>query len=166
MIVTKKVIPRRAVLRGVGTALALPLLDGMVPALTALTKTAAAPTKRLGVRRGAERHQHELLDAAVGGRWRGPTGDPLRFELHDRHPRTRDHADLEAAGAVSGADAGDDRPRQRRAAAAWPGEPAMNHSPPGGGVSDRRACEAHGRVGARARHLDGPDRSQCRGPGA
>ena len=49
MIVTKTVIPRRTVLRGVGTALALPLLDGMVPALTALTRTAAAPTKRLGV---------------------------------------------------------------------------------------------------------------------
>ena len=49
MIATKKVIPRRAILRGVGTALALPLLDGMVPPLTALAKTAAKPTKRLGV---------------------------------------------------------------------------------------------------------------------
>ena len=49
MIVTKKAIPRRTVLRGFGTALALPLLDGMVPALTALTRTAASPAKRLGV---------------------------------------------------------------------------------------------------------------------
>ncbi|MYN63614.1 MAG: DUF1552 domain-containing protein [Acidobacteria bacterium] len=49
MIVTKKAIPRRTVLRGVGTALALPLLDSMVPAFTALAKTAANPTKRLGV---------------------------------------------------------------------------------------------------------------------
>ena len=49
MIVTKRVIPRRTVLRGVGATLALPLLDGMVPALTALTKTAAAPARRLGV---------------------------------------------------------------------------------------------------------------------
>ena len=49
MIVTKKMIPRRTVLRGVGTAMALPLLDGMVPALTALANTPAAPTKRLGV---------------------------------------------------------------------------------------------------------------------
>ncbi len=49
MIITKKAIPRRAVLRGFGTALALPLLDGMVPALTALSKTAGAPTKRLGI---------------------------------------------------------------------------------------------------------------------
>ena len=49
MIVTKKAIPRRTMLRGVGTALALPLLDGMVPTLTALAKTPAVPTKRLGV---------------------------------------------------------------------------------------------------------------------
>ena len=34
MIVTKKAISRRTVLRGMGTAVALPLLDAMVPALT------------------------------------------------------------------------------------------------------------------------------------
>ena len=43
MINTKKAIPRRTVLRGVGASLALPLLDGMVPASTALAKTAAKP---------------------------------------------------------------------------------------------------------------------------
>ena len=47
MIITKKAIPRRTVLRGVGATLALPFLDGMVPALTALAKTAARPTARL-----------------------------------------------------------------------------------------------------------------------
>ena len=35
MIITRKAIPRRTVLRGIGATLALPLLDGMVPALTA-----------------------------------------------------------------------------------------------------------------------------------
>ena len=49
MIVTKKYLSRRAVLRGMGTTLALPLLDGMVPALTALSKTAAAPVRRLAL---------------------------------------------------------------------------------------------------------------------
>ena len=49
MIVTRKHLPRRTVLRGFGTALALPLLDGMVPALSALRLTAAAPVRRLGV---------------------------------------------------------------------------------------------------------------------
>lgn len=46
MIVTKKHIPRRTVLRGAGAALALPLLDAMIPAATALAQTAAAPKSR------------------------------------------------------------------------------------------------------------------------
>ncbi|GIS51123.1 MAG: hypothetical protein Ct9H90mP25_5570 [Gammaproteobacteria bacterium] len=33
MIITKKVLPRRAILRGIGASVALPLLDAMVPAL-------------------------------------------------------------------------------------------------------------------------------------
>ena len=48
MIVMKVSLPRRTFLRGVGTTLALPLLDAMVPALTATTRTAAAPFGRLG----------------------------------------------------------------------------------------------------------------------
>ena len=49
MFITKKHLSRRTVLRGLGASLALPLLDGMVPALTALSQTAAAPIRRLGV---------------------------------------------------------------------------------------------------------------------
>jgi hypothetical protein len=49
MIVTRKAISRRTVLRGIGTAVALPLLDAMVPALTAQVKTPARPIRRLGV---------------------------------------------------------------------------------------------------------------------
>ena len=48
MFLSKKALPRRAVLRGLGGALALPLLDAMVPAGTALAKTVAQPVKRLG----------------------------------------------------------------------------------------------------------------------
>ena len=50
MIVMKKALPRRTFLRGAGTALALPLLDAMVPSLTALAETPASPAKlrRLG----------------------------------------------------------------------------------------------------------------------
>ncbi len=47
MIITKKVLPRRAFLSGIGATVALPLLDGMIPALTAAGKTAAQPAKRL-----------------------------------------------------------------------------------------------------------------------
>jgi len=49
MIVTKKTISRRAVLRGIGTAVALPLLDAMVPALTAAQNTPAKAVRRFGV---------------------------------------------------------------------------------------------------------------------
>src|SRR5438046_1709405 len=49
MIVIKKAISRRAVLRGIGTAVALPLLDAMVPALTAAQNTPAKAVRRFGV---------------------------------------------------------------------------------------------------------------------
>jgi hypothetical protein len=49
MIVFKKAIPRRAMLRGMGAALALPLLDSMVPAFSALAATPAKPVNRFGV---------------------------------------------------------------------------------------------------------------------
>src|SRR5213593_2536934 len=48
MIITKKAMPRRTFLRGVGATLALPLLEAMVPAATPLAKTAANPVRRLG----------------------------------------------------------------------------------------------------------------------
>jgi hypothetical protein len=46
MFLTKKHISRRTVLRGAGVALALPLLDSMIPAQTPLAKTAAVPKTR------------------------------------------------------------------------------------------------------------------------
>ena len=48
MFITKKHIPRRSFLRGVGAAVALPLLDSMIPASTALAQTAASPKLRMG----------------------------------------------------------------------------------------------------------------------
>ncbi len=45
---TKKHLSRRTFLRGSGVALALPFLDAMVPAATALAQTAAAPKTRAG----------------------------------------------------------------------------------------------------------------------
>ena len=50
MIITKKALPRRTFLRGVGTTLALPLLDAMIPSMTGLADTPANPARlrRLG----------------------------------------------------------------------------------------------------------------------
>ncbi len=49
MIITRKAIPRRTVLRGLGASLALPLLDSMVPAMAAAADSAVKPVRRLGV---------------------------------------------------------------------------------------------------------------------
>jgi len=46
MFITKKHISRRTILRAGGSALALPLLDAMIPASTALAQTAATPKPR------------------------------------------------------------------------------------------------------------------------
>lgn len=48
MFISKKHLSRRMVLRGAGAAIALPLLDAMIPASTALAQTAAAANPRLG----------------------------------------------------------------------------------------------------------------------
>jgi hypothetical protein len=48
MIIRKLALPRRTFLKGAGAALSLPLLDAMVPALSASVQTAARPVRRLG----------------------------------------------------------------------------------------------------------------------
>jgi hypothetical protein len=48
MFITKKHLPRRTVLKAAGVSLALPFLDAMVPARTALAQTAAVPKLRTG----------------------------------------------------------------------------------------------------------------------
>ena len=72
MIITKKAIPRRTVLRGLGATLALPLLDGMVPALSALSKTAAKPAVRFGA--------VYVPNGMVMDNWT-PTAEGNKFEL-------------------------------------------------------------------------------------
>jgi hypothetical protein len=48
MFLTKKHLSRRTVIKGAGVTLALPLLDAMLPAATALAQTAAVPKMRMG----------------------------------------------------------------------------------------------------------------------
>jgi hypothetical protein len=72
MMITKKSLPRRTFLRGMGVAVALPLLDAMVPALSAMAKTAARPVRRLGF--------IYIPNGAVMDQWT-PTGDGPAFEF-------------------------------------------------------------------------------------
>jgi Protein of unknown function (DUF1552) len=67
--ILKRALPRRTFLRGAGATLALPLLDAMVPAMTALAATPAAPVRRLSyvfVPMGCDQ-----------SRWTPPGGDKL-----------------------------------------------------------------------------------------
>ena len=48
MYISRKFLSRRTVLQGAGAAIALPLLDAMIPAATVLADTAAKPTPRMG----------------------------------------------------------------------------------------------------------------------
>ena len=46
---TKRHLPRRTFLRGLGVTMSLPFLDSMIPAQTPLAKTVANPQIRLGL---------------------------------------------------------------------------------------------------------------------
>jgi len=71
---TKKHLPRRTFLQGIaGASVALPLLDAMIPALTAQTRTAAAPKLRLGF--------VYVPHGAVLDKWT-PIGDGTNFQLN------------------------------------------------------------------------------------
>jgi hypothetical protein len=68
MMITKKTLSRRAALRGLGASVALPLLDAMIPAMSASPK----PVRRLGV------VYHP--NGVIYDKWL-PTGTGTEFEL-------------------------------------------------------------------------------------
>jgi hypothetical protein len=72
--ITKKHLPRRTFLKSIaGASVALPLLDAMIPALTAQTRTAAAPKLRLSF--------VYVPHGAVLDKWT-PIGDGANFQLN------------------------------------------------------------------------------------
>ena len=82
MFITKKHLSRRTVIKGAGFALALPFLDAMVPAATALSQTAAAPKLRTGffyIPHGAVMYNTALGPAM--DRW-SPSGAGADFKLN------------------------------------------------------------------------------------
>jgi hypothetical protein len=72
MMVFKKAIPRRTFLRGVGATLALPLLDGMIPAFAGPADTAAKPILRMGF--------VYVPNGIIPGSWR-PSVEGAGFEM-------------------------------------------------------------------------------------
>ena len=72
MMITKKALSRRTVLRGLGAAVSLPLLDAMVPSLTALQLTPAQPRLRFGA--------VYVPNGVIPGQW-FPTAEGSAFEF-------------------------------------------------------------------------------------
>jgi hypothetical protein len=72
MFITKRTLPRRTLLRGLGATLALPFLDAMAPPLAARAQTATQPVPRLGF--------FYVPNGIYPGPWR-PSGDGTAFEL-------------------------------------------------------------------------------------
>ena len=84
MMVFKRALSRRTILRGVGASVALPLLDAMAPALTALAKSPAKPVRRTGfvyLPNGTAQNdfQNNARTQAGVNHWR-PLGDGSNFE--------------------------------------------------------------------------------------
>ena len=102
MFITKKHLPRRTFLKGLGVTMALPLLDAMIPARTALAQTAAAPKLRAGF--------IYFPHGAVMSQWTPEkTGTDLEFtpilkpleavqEANDDHQRTGEQGGDRASG--------------------------------------------------------------------
>ena len=80
MFITKKHLSRRTVLKGMGASFALPLLDSMVPAGTALAKTAAAPVSRLACIEMVHGAAGSSADGIVKHYW-SPVKEGADFEL-------------------------------------------------------------------------------------
>ena len=81
MFITKKHLSRRTLLKGAGVSLALPLLDAMIPAGTALAQTAAAPRLRTGffyIPHGAI--MHNTTHGPAMDKWT-PSGAGADFKL-------------------------------------------------------------------------------------
>ena len=130
MFVTKKFLPRRTFLRGMGVAVSLPLLDAMVPALTALARAQARPRTRFGA--------IYVPNGAIMEQWIPET----------RRRRVRLQADPQADRAVQGPDG-----RGHEPDALASGQPGGRPRRQRRRLPHRRVAEAHrGRRRARQHH--------------
>jgi len=116
MFITKKHLSRRTILRGMGVSMALPFLESMVPAQTALKKTAAVPRPRLCAIEMVHGSAGSTVDGSNKHYW-SPEKDGSDFELSqtlEPLEKFRDYltiisdTDLRPAGAFSEAEEGGD----------------------------------------------------------
>jgi len=162
MFITKKALPRRTFLRGVGTTLALPLLDAMVPALSAKSMK---PVLRLGfvyVSNGVI--QAQFNPTAVGANFELP---PILKPLAPVRDQINVLSGLAHLQADALGDAGSDHPR---ASAVWlSGVHAWDRTQPGvevklGVTADQLAARELGKatqVSSLELSVDNPTQGSC-----
>ena len=137
MFITRKRLSRRTVLKGVGAAVGLPLLDAMVPAATALSQTAAAPAPRLGF--------VYVPHGAVMERWT-PSATGADFEFTEILGSLSPYRDRVTVVSGLRNEAGESPTPHAITAGTWLNcaAPAVQHSPLAGTSADQVAVERIG----------------------
>ncbi|MEO6185580.1 MAG: DUF1552 domain-containing protein [Steroidobacteraceae bacterium] len=137
MFITKKHLNRRTVLRGVGASVALPLLDAMIPASTALSATAAKPTPRMGF--------VYFPHGAVMQHW-SPTATGKEFDLTKiLEPAAKHRASMTIVSGLRNR-GGESNTPHAIIAGTWLGcvAPAVSHDPKAGTTVDQMAARLLG----------------------
>ena len=138
MIITKKALPRRTFLRGIGATMALPFLDAMVPAAAAVARAVTDPVRRLGfiyVPNGVI--QEQWVPATTG---RGFDFSPILSPLEPFREQLLVLSGLAHRQADSFGDGNGDHPR---ATAVWPERRARVGTSRSPGA-DRHQARDHG----------------------
>jgi hypothetical protein len=105
---TRRHLSRRAILRGMGSTVFLPLLDAMVPASTAIAQTAAKPKSRLACIEIVHGSAGSTLDGTSKHYW-SPAQEGSNFEMSETLNPLKDFRDYmtvitgtDLKGAMSG----------------------------------------------------------------
>ena len=133
MFITKKHLDRRTVLRGIGAGVALPLLDAMIPAATALAATAAKPLPKMGF--------VYFPHGAVQAHWQ-PTATGTNFELPKiLEPLAKHKSHLTVVSGLRNR-GGESNTPHAIIAGTWLGcvSPAVSHDPKAGTTIDQMAA--------------------------
>ena len=85
MMITKIALPRRTFIRGVGATLALPLLDAMVPAMSAQSRTAKGAPRFAAIYCGNGANMNDWTPSTEGA---GFTFSPILKPLEAFRDRT------------------------------------------------------------------------------
>src|SRR5262245_37864891 len=108
MVITKMALPRRTFIRGIGATLALPLLDAMVPAISAQSKSAKSAPRFAAIYCGNGANMNDWTPASEG---KGFEFSPILKPLEPFRDRTLVFTGLDNFPATDQGDSGGQHPR-------------------------------------------------------